>query len=429
MDTIVALSSGALPSGVAVVRISGPLAGQVFDFFRCSKPTPRIASLTSLIDPSDGTVLDRCLALYFPAPNSFTGEDVVELQLHGSRAIVARVVNVLVERLGFRPADAGEFTRQAFQNGRMDLTSVEGLGDLLEAETEQQRKYALSQADGSLELELDTLRDSILSVLAVFEAALEFVDEDDVPDDGVEAISAELGELEGRIAGLIGTYDTGRIVRDGFRVVLSGLPNVGKSSLLNALAGSDRAIVTPEAGTTRDLLEVDLSIGGYLVRLIDTAGVRETESLAEREGVRRTLEAVKTADMVLSLSTENLAEIEGLPDGRVDVWTKCDLYPGPEGRISFSSETGHGHADVLLAIERALSELAPVGAAFINRSRHVGCLNEAVSALQVARTAGLEHDIRAEHLRIAAYAIGKLTGRVEPEEVLDRVFRGFCIGK
>lgn len=429
MDTIVALSSGALPSGVAVVRISGPGADSVFKLFDCVQPEARRAAYSVLKDPQDGSVLDRCLAIRFPAPNSFTGENVVELQLHGSRAVVARVLNVLVEQDTWRLAEAGEFTRQAFENGRMDLTSVEGLGDLLAAETEQQRKYALMQSDGALAVTLDNLRDDILSMLAVFEAALEFVDEDDVPEDGVAVIGGQLDATQHALAELLDTFDTARIVRDGFRVVLAGLPNVGKSSMLNALAGSDRAIVTAEAGTTRDLLEVEIDIGGYLVRLVDTAGVRETESAAEREGVRRTRRAVSEADMVISLRGENLEPVPGLPKDALAVWTKTDLHPGPADVINYSSETGDGTQRLLAAIEERLANLTPTGYAFVNRERHVSTLTEASQALSGARTAGLEHDIRAEHLRLAAYALGKLTGRVDPEEVLDRVFQGFCIGK
>lgn len=429
MDTIFALSSGALPSGVAIIRISGPEARSVFGLFGCEIPDARNATLATLIDRTDQSALDRGLVLFFPGPNSFTGEDVVELQLHGSRATVARALDIMSAQANWRPAVAGEFTRRAFEHGRMDLTSVEGLGDLLAAETEQQRRYALQQSDGALGRTLEDLRDSVLQALAVLEASLEFSDEEDVPDDGLSVISERLTDIVDTVKALLASFEAGRVVRDGYRVVLVGQPNVGKSSLLNALAGSDRAIVTPEAGTTRDLLEVEVDIGGYLVRLIDTAGLRDAESLAEQEGVRRSYKAVDGADLVLSLRSKDISAVD-LPDDKVmPIWAKSDLAQGPDGILAISTADGSGLDALFGALAERLELLSPPAVGVINRARHKTGLSACLRMLELAQQADLEHDIRSEHLRLAANEIGALTGRVHPEEVLDRVFSGFCIGK
>ncbi|MEO0636928.1 MAG: tRNA uridine-5-carboxymethylaminomethyl(34) synthesis GTPase MnmE [Pseudomonadota bacterium] len=434
MDTIFSLSSGALPSGVAVVRISGPQARDVFQLFSADAPDVRQASLISLLDPETGDTLDRCLALLFVGPASFTGEDVVELQLHGSRAVVSRVLSVLASQPGCRPAVAGEFTRQAFENGKMDLTAVEGLGDLLTAETEQQRRYAVEQSDGRLGNALEVLRNDVLQVLAVLEASLEFADEEDVPEDGLSVISEPLRDLAQSFDEILQTFNTGRIIRDGYRVALIGRPNVGKSSLLNALSGSDRAIVTDEEGTTRDLIEVELDVDGFLVRLSDTAGIRDADGIAEKEGIRRSLLASQSADLVLLLSCADIPEVEIEHPNVLRVLTKADLVE-PHTReqatpdVRVSSTTLEGVRDVLSVISENLQRVPTVEGALINRERHRASLTEARDALEKSSQLGLEHDIRAEHLRMCAQAVGRLTGRVDPEEILDRVFQGFCIGK
>ncbi|MCX5513864.1 tRNA uridine-5-carboxymethylaminomethyl(34) synthesis GTPase MnmE [Kaistia algarum] len=433
-ETIFALSSGMPPAGVAVIRASGPgirfgletLAGHV--------PAPRIATLATLRDRSGGS-LDRALILYFAAPGSFTGEDVAELHVHGGRAVVAATLSALASLPGYRPAEAGEFTRRAFANGKADLTEVEGLSDLIAAETEAQRRQAVGVAGGAMRKIAEDWRARLIQARAYLEAELDFSDEDDVPeligsaaDEVAEAVAQE---MEGHLR----AADFGERVRSGFEVVLLGAPNVGKSSLLNALARRDVAIVTAEAGTTRDMIEVAMDLEGYAVTLVDTAGLRETTGLVESEGVRRARVRGGAADLVLVLSDGEIAAPEDLPStirGVIRVRTKTDLAridSGPnQYDVAVSAANGSGLGDLKAAIVTALGLLNPRPAALITRERQRRELGTAVTALRfaVGETAA---ELKAERLRQAGDAIGRLTGRIDVDEWLDVIFREFCIGK
>ncbi|MEO8883038.1 MAG: tRNA uridine-5-carboxymethylaminomethyl(34) synthesis GTPase MnmE, partial [Devosia sp.] len=325
-DTIVALSSGALPAGVAVVRLSGPKAGQLLAELTGALPSPRRLTLTDITD--DGEVLDRGLVAWFPAPHSFTGEDCVELQVHGSRAVVRALLRSLSSRQGVRLAEAGEFTRRAFDNGRLDLTAVEGLGDLIEAETETQRRQAMARAAGGLFRKVGAWRAALLDVRAEIEARLDFSDEGDVDAALPDSVAQAVADLRIDMLEANASFERGIVVRDGVRVAIAGSANAGKSSLLNALVKSDVAIVSDEPGTTRDVREVALDLGGHLVILIDMAGLRDTTSKVEAEGMRRARAEIGRADLVLWLVAPDVPEGERPSASTAPVWqvnSKADL--------------------------------------------------------------------------------------------------------
>ncbi|RYE75555.1 MAG: tRNA uridine-5-carboxymethylaminomethyl(34) synthesis GTPase MnmE, partial [Hyphomicrobiales bacterium] len=347
-DTIVALSSGALPSGVAVIRVSGPASRSILQAIQPKGAAPRRLLLADI--GFGGLVIDRGLLAWMPGPHSFTGEDCLELQVHGSPAGVRAILREITRFTDVRPAEAGEFTRRAFENGKLDLTEVEGLGDLIGAETEGQRKQALARAGGGLSQTLDAWRERLLDLRAEIEARLDFSDESDV-DALPESLIDALAELRQEFAEAAQAVSGGRIVREGFRVALAGRPNAGKSSLLNALAKSDVAIVTDEAGTTRDIKEVPLDLGGQLVILVDMAGLRNTDSKAEAEGVRRARAEIESADLVLWLQA-----VDEDPDNMIppDAWllhTKADLGTRREGR-QVSTQTGDGVSALLEDLRR-----------------------------------------------------------------------------
>lgn len=424
-DTIYALSSGRPPAGVAVVRLSGPRAPAALDQLAGRVPPPRVATLAALRDPRDGSLIDRALVLSFPAPASFTGEDVVELHVHGGVAVVEAVLRALGRIDGLRLAEPGEFSRRAFDNGKLDLTQAEGLADLISAQTDAQRRLALAQAGGLLRDRAERWRGAIVRLLAMAEAGIDFSDEEDV-DAGSDA--GAIAALRDEIAHALDDGRVGERLRDGLAIAVIGAPNVGKSSLINALARREVAIVSEIAGTTRDPIEVALDLGGVAATLIDTAGLRDSDDPIEAEGIRRARARAAAADLVLHVSDRP----DPAPVGQ-RVVNKIDasgLAPGRAGdALQVSARTGAG----LAALERWLIDWAATATRgdeppLIARARQRTALADAVARLDDALG---EDDavLHAESLRLAARALGRVTGIVDVEEVLGEIFGRFCIGK
>ncbi|WP_183857601.1 tRNA uridine-5-carboxymethylaminomethyl(34) synthesis GTPase MnmE [Prosthecomicrobium pneumaticum] len=443
--TIFALSSGAPPAGVAVIRVSGEGVRFGLETIIGPLPPPRRAALRPIRDPRTGELLDAGLVLFFPGPHSFTGEDVAELQIHGGRAVVAAVLDTLGGLPGFAPAEAGAFTRRAFENGRLDLTEVEGLADLVQAETAWQRRLARAQAGGALRSLYDGWRSRLIRARALIEAELDFPDEEDVPGSVSERVWADIAVLSTEVEVHLARAEWGERARSGFEIVLLGPPNAGKSSLLNALAGRDVAIVTDEPGTTRDLIEVRLDLAGYPVTLVDTAGLRQATGRVEEEGIRRALARGARADLLLRLDpADEMVQPRSAPDGvapegppALRIASKADVIDSDSkhflreaGSMPVSSTTGEGLDDLIRAIGRALGVAEPPpDLALPNRARHRAGLLALSESLQAARKSGLALELRAEELRRAGDALGRLTGRIDVEDMLDVIFREFCIGK
>ena len=556
-NTIFALSSGRGPAAIAVIRISGPRAGAALEALGVKKPEPRKAGLARIRDPRSGEIIDEALVLWFPAPHSETGEDVTELQAHGGRAVIAAILDALAQVDGLRMAEPGEFTRRGFENGKLDLTAVEGLADLVSAETEVQRRQAFRQMTGLLGNRADAWRASLIKALALVEARIDFSDEADVPEDLVSPALGIVEELRDEIGTALADGQRGERLREGLVVAIAGPPNAGKSTLLNRIARREAAIVSPHAGTTRDVIEVHLDLGGFPVTLLDTAGIRETEDPVEIEGVRRARERAASADLVLWVvdaaeslpaglaggamadaldvpaqeagtgATRPLAgsgdhgrrgpaksavqaavQAPGLKGSRQPserhigppslpqasssppVWlvqNKIDLLEQRlgsneprlhinnnlknidknilsgkseselrsnelltdmvnnrltnrsesglqknEAQFSLSATSGEGF-DLLLAqlARHAESSLSGAEQSLVTRARHRRVLEEVLAALNRALgpELALQEDLLAEELRSAAAALGRLTGRVDVEDVLDVIFRDFCIGK
>lgn len=433
--TIVALSSGAPPAGVSVIRISGPEALAVLEKLTGRIGTARQMRLRLVRDPETDDVIDRVLAVHFVAPHSFTGEHSAELHCHGSRAVVDRILEVTAGLDGCRLAEPGEFTRRAFENGRLDLTQVEGIGDLIAAQTQAQRRQAARRMEGELAAELAGWRDRIVALRAEVEVRLDFADEGDVAPALPEDFAAGLAALKDEIAAILEGYSGGRLIRDGVRVALSGAPNAGKSTLLNRLARSEVAIVTEVPGTTRDVIEVPLNLGGYLFLVADTAGLRPTEDRVEAEGVRRAQARIAGSDLVIELIAPDSEDIPvAVPEG-VELWrvgSKADLGEAsvPGLVMEISALTGDG-IDLLMAALAQFAERHAAGeeAALVCHARDREHLQIAVEALAGAAERLAAPELLAEELRRASDALGRLTGAVDAEDVLDVIFAGFCIGK
>ena len=426
-DTIVALSSGAPPSGVAVIRLSGPDVPEILQAVAGGLPEPRRLILRPI---GRDSLLDRGLVAYFPAPHSFTGEHCAEFQVHGSPAGVRAILKLIVTH-GARLAEAGEFTRRAFENGKLDLVEIEGLGDLLEAETENQRRQALARFEGGLSQRIDAWRDQLLDLRAEIEARLDFSDEGDVADTLPESFGGSIIALKEDIGRALASVEHGRIVREGIRVALAGAPNAGKSSLLNALAKSDIAIVTDEAGTTRDVREVPLDINGQLYVLLDLAGLRDTDSKAEAEGVRRARLAIEQADIVLWLTAPDIGDHDFAQRAAADfrVGTKLDLGAVDGVDLGVSSATGAGLDQLVATIESIGQSLLGGEPTLLSRERDRAALAAASDALDAATKQLSAPELAAESLRIASQSLERLVGRLDAERVLDRLFASFCIGK
>jgi len=422
-DTIFALSSGQPPSAIAVIRISGPRARSVLEHLAGRISEPRRAELVRL--SAGGEILDTALALRFDAPNSVTGEDIVELHVHGGRAVVAAVTGALGDMDGLRLAEPGEFTRRAFSNGRIDLAEAEGLADLLAAETESQRRAALQLAGGGLSRLVLGWTDRLLGLAAAVEAQLDFSDEGDVDTGLPPSWHQERLRLASEISDLLGRPPAERL-RDGVRVVLAGPPNSGKSTLLNALVGREAAITSEIAGTTRDLIEAPVAIGGVPLVLIDSAGLRDSADAIEAIGVDRASEAIVAADLVLWLGPPEQAPRR---PHVLKVHTKCDLGGTTGGAdISVSAVTGAGLNELLGTMLSEALALLPGESEVAVNARQRQALSETVASLTGA---GQEHDlvIVAEMLRVARAALDRVTGRAGVEDMLDALFGRFCIGK
>jgi tRNA modification GTPase len=419
-DTIVALSSGVLPAAIAVVRTSGPLALPAARKVAGKPPPPRRASLREL-RASDGALIDRGLVLVFPGPDTATGEDIVEYQCHGSKAVVAALISALTASPGIRAAEPGEFTRRALANGRIDLTQAEGLAELLEAESEVQRTSALRRAEGGLRRSIEGWRSALLTLSAEAEVAIDYADEEDggAHFDPVARLALLIGEIDS----LLKAPRIERL-RDGVRLVVAGPPNAGKSSLVNALAGDTRAIVTPIAGTTRDLVEVPLSIGGVPVTLVDTAGLRQSDDVVEKIGVKLAEQAVEGADLLLWLGSEN-----SKPDHprSLLVASKADLHRCQDGqRVSVID--GEGLNALTQWLVSAARELIPNAQQTGLNEREALLIEEARCA--ATRAISLRDPVLiAEELRLARGALDRVSGIFGVEELLDALFGRFCLGK
>lgn len=484
-STIFALSSGSGKSGVAVIRVSGPAAADVVRLMAKPLPQPREAVLRAIRDPETSAVLDRAVVLFFASPKSETGEDIAEFQVHGGRAVVSAVLQALGKVPGCRLAEPGEFARRAFINGRIGLAEVEGLADLIDAETEAQRRQALAQASGALSRVYEGWRARLIEIAALTEAAIDFADEGDVGGKSLLAARERALPLLAEMRAHMNDGRRGEILRDGFRVALLGAPNAGKSSLLNALAEREAAIVSEEAGTTRDVIEVRLDLGGYPVIVSDTAGLRDAEGAIEQEGMRRSLAAARAADLVLWLTgPDDELPPDSIPDQVSrettddSIWlvrTKIDLagIPSPLGErtrvrgghkfeqaaaphpnplptpstaawgegvlapkradaVAISSKSGEGIADLVARIgAEAAKRLGDQSAApALTQARHRANLEAAVAALSDFLTGEITAaELRAEDLRRSSHALGRITGRVDVEDILGQIFSRFCIGK
>lgn len=444
--SIFALSSGGGRGGVAVIRVSGPDAASALRRL-CGRELPaprRLVRVRIAGEREEGSppeMIDEGLAVWFPAPASFTGEDVVEFHVHGGRAVAAGVLEVLGRCPGLRLAEPGEFTRRAFEHGKLDLTAAEAVADLVDAETAVQRRQAVRQLGGALAEIYEGWRQRLLRSLAHIEAALDFADEE-LPEALQQDVRSEIQTLQSEVAAHLNDGRRGERLRDGVQIAIIGPPNVGKSSLLNLLARRDAAIVSAVAGTTRDVIEVHLDLGGYPVVVADTAGLRESEDVVEREGVRRARARAQDADLrlaVLDATSWPLADkqtLELVDENTIVVLNKIDLKR-PEGPLKVNGRearpiavsTGSGIESLMDAVKMEVARCCDsAGGAVLTRARHREALTECAKALAGALAAEAI-ELMAEDLRLASRALGRITGRVDVEEVLDVIFRDFCIGK
>ncbi|WP_417586772.1 tRNA uridine-5-carboxymethylaminomethyl(34) synthesis GTPase MnmE [Pararhodobacter oceanensis] len=426
MDTIVALATAQGRAGVAVIRVSGPQAFACCEALAGVVPEPRVVRLSVLRDAA-GERIDHGLVLVFDENRSFTGEKTVEFQIHGSQPVVAAMLRACLAVEGVRAAEPGEYTKRAFLNGQMDLTEVEALADLIDAETEGQRRQAMQVLDGSAGRLVDALREDLLQSLAILEAAMDFSDEE-LPDDLTPMVVAPLDRVLGSLSQQLSGRAAAESVRDGFEVAIIGRVNAGKSTLLNVLAGRDAAITSERAGTTRDVIEVRMDIGGLSVTLIDTAGLRETEDEIERLGIDRGQARAAQADLRVFLKAEPEDAPVGVSEGDIVVLSKADLW-GEEG---VSGVTGEGVAALISRIEAILREKTKGSSVFM-RERHFDKLARAVDSLTRAKAELLSPasawEIASEDLRAALRSLDGIVGRVDIEDVLGRIFSSFCIGK
>ncbi len=436
--TIIALASGTLPCAIAVVRVSGPQCSYILDRFLSRPVSARQLVLRDIFNPFSGDLIDKGMVVSFPGPASFTGEDCLEFHLHGSRAVVDTILKKLQEIPMVRLAEPGEFARRAFENARLDLTEIEGLGDLIKAETESQRVLAIARMDGGFSEKINDWRRRLIVCLANIEAYLDFSDEDDVGTPDIKALAVQISAIAGEFEAVLAGFRHGRIIREGFRVGIGGAANVGKSSLLNHLVGSDVAIVTDEAGTTRDIKEVAVDLDGQLVIFFDSAGIREASSKAEIEGVRRAKEMLENSDLVIWLHSAIDRQDDWLPKGGdvLEVVNKCDLAHYDGSALPISAKTGMGIKELLTKIGQLADSSDNLGGSILlSRFRDRQAIKEGLLALETA-LAALDSDkapdmleLIAQDLRTAICPLQRLLGIIDAENVLDELFSGFCIGK
>ena len=441
-DTIFAAATAPGRAAISVIRICGPATGPVLESLCSDRPAARKATVRRLRNPLTGDILDSALVLWFPGPASFTGDDMAELHIHGGWAVQTSLFDVLAAFSGVRGAEPGEFTRRAFENGKLDLTEAEAIADLVDAETRAQQTQALRQLDGVFGRLVEGWRERLLAAQSRLEAELDFSDQD-LPEDVAAGVAAGLRVVAAEIGGQLADGRCGERLRDGLSIAILGPPNSGKSSLLNALARRDAAIVSERAGTTRDVIEVHLDLAGFPVVLADTAGLRASDDMVEDEGVRRAHRRARQADLKIFLFEaadwpDLDPDIMALADeSSLIVLNKIDLclpQPAPlheqDPRVlSLSVHSGAG-MDALLATlsEDVKRTLRGAGGALITRARHRSALEDCQAALQRTESAALP-ELMAEDVRLAARALGRITGRIDVEDVLDRIFRDFCIGK
>lgn len=430
-STIYALASGAGRAGIAIIRVSGPHAGSIAQALAGPLPAPRQACLRRLVYQDRD--IDQGLLVWFPGPASFTGQDTAEFHVHGGRAIRECLFSAL-SALGARPAEPGEFSRRAVENGKLDLTQAEAIADLVGAETSAQLRQALRQYDGALAELYEGWRRHLISALGRVEAAIDFSD-DGVSEEEIRTAKAQAATIIQQIQEHTNDSGRGESLREGLRLTILGPPNAGKSTLINMLARRDVAIVSDIAGTTRDVLEVRLDLGGYLLQVADTAGVRQTTDVIEAEGVRRALSHAAGGMTLLVLDGSLADPRQGLPpdlpEPDLTVWNKSDLGVRHEG-ISISLKTGEGFGELIELLRQKVEERleSQDGAPALTRPRHRHALTEALDHLQHGQSAPIDQpELLAEDLRLAMRAIGRITGHVDVEELLDVVFRDFCIGK
>jgi tRNA modification GTPase len=439
-QTIYALSSGKPPSAIAIVRLSGPQAGLALKSLAGKIPPARLAKRALLRD-AGGQVIDDAVVLYFPAPAGATGEDVAEFHVHGGRAVLASLFAALSALENVRAAEPGEFTRRAFENGKLDLTEAEGLDDLIHADTDRQRRQALRQLKGLLGDKARDWRARIVEASALIEAGIDFSDEGDVPSELITPALAKIEALLDDISEVLAAQGRSERIREGLVVAIAGPPNVGKSTLMNQLARREVAIVSPHAGTTRDIIEVQLDLDGYPVTVIDTAGIRETDDPVEQEGVRRARTRAAEADLVLWISDAEHAGIP--PEGSAPLWLVCNKIdlPGTDTRLpgcarggkafAISARRGDGIADLISGlVDHAHQFFGSSEDGLIGRARQRELLERTVDSLRRSiAVAGSGEELIAEELRSAAYLLGRLLGQVDVEDILDVIFKDFCIGK
>ncbi|MBL0848735.1 MAG: tRNA uridine-5-carboxymethylaminomethyl(34) synthesis GTPase MnmE [Candidatus Liberibacter ctenarytainae] len=433
--TIFALSSGNPPSAISIIRLSGSSCFQVCEFIcRKKNPSPRRASLRNFFS-SDGRMLDRGLLIIFPSPRSFTGEDSAELHIHGGISVVNVILEELKKNPQLRHANPGEFSRRAFENGKIDLLEAESLADLISSETEMQRRLSIEGMSGNLSKLYNRWIDKLTYARSFVEADLDFSDEEDCQNFSSEEIWQNIALLKNEILSHLSQGILGEIIRNGYKIVISGHSNAGKSSLFNVLAKRDVAIVTHIPGTTRDILTIDLDLGGYLVKISDTAGIRKTKDIIEQEGIKRAYLAVENADLILLLQEISSKNKISFPKNTdfIFIGTKRDLHTGDFTKYdhAISTVTGTGLEDLINKIKKMISQkFKAVSMSIPSHKRHLDHLSEAVKYLDKSleeRAYGL--DIVSENLRLASVSLGRITGHVDVEQLLDIIFSKFCIGK